>query len=94
MTRPARTVREVLIAAKWLLEHIGWCQKHFELRHRGKPVAFCAVGAIQSVNAKSALRLSVLWIDVMQNIVDFNDAPSTTLPMVLARFDEAIARAE
>jgi hypothetical protein len=92
MTRPARTVREVLIAAKWILEHVGWCQGYFSVSSNGKCVGFCSTGAIHTVHAKPSLIAKTML--VMQGITTFNDEPSTTLPMVLARFDEAIARAK
>jgi len=101
MTRPARTVREVLVAARWILENVGWTKGVYARNSRGQSTlaqdagaqCFCGMGATYAV-LKQNMDLGIQARALLGDMVAFNDAPSTTLPMVLARFDEAIARAK
>ena len=47
MTSPAKTVREVLIAARWILEHHEWTQRVFHRVDDGKH-CFCLGGAVNA----------------------------------------------
>lgn len=65
-SRPAETIKEVLIATKWILENVGWCKRYYwqdasgeEIPSRclydragnGKRIAKCCLtGAIKLVN--------------------------------------------
>ena len=90
MTRPARTVREVLIAARYILDRWGWCKGALDGLGRR-----CSVTAVFTVRCMPGLKSeAVQMLGGVTPTIRFNDAPSTTLPMVLARFDEAIARAK
>lgn len=95
MATKAKTVTEVLKAAKWMLENVGWCQgTYVKNNNAGKITAFCAAGAIETVNADVSL------IDKALNrfgkvvgegyIPNWNDASGRTLPQVLKAFDKAI----
>jgi hypothetical protein len=104
MTRQAKTVREVLIAARWIQERLGWCQKSgylFDGRYRADrahscspPTHCCAWGAIELVQAKRLLLSAAA--DEMKEAVrsgdlpEWNDTPGRTKAEVLAAFDRAI----
>lgn len=47
----AKTSTEVLQAAKWILENVGWFQGNWSYSdpQSGEEVAFCALGAINKV---------------------------------------------
>jgi hypothetical protein len=96
----AKNTTEVLIAAKWLLENVGWIkgqQVHYP--HGGSvPDGFCASGAITWVMAESYERkfraYSFLESEMDRDILKFNDAPHTTKQHVLDAFDRAIQRSK
>ena len=56
----AKTVKEVLIAARWILENIGWCQDASAKRENGTSIqgsffiepghCYCASGAIDIID--------------------------------------------
>ena len=53
--RPAKTVKEVLIAARWILQNIGWCQGTYTKIAKNSnipnmPEAFCAIGVFRYVD--------------------------------------------
>jgi hypothetical protein len=99
--QPAKTVKEVLIAAKWMLENVGWCQKTFRkysTSGESPSCAFCSFGAIINVNYGSpglidkALAVLSKSIDTASgSITIWNDDPKRTKSQVLAVFDKAIA---
>jgi hypothetical protein len=101
MTRPARTVREVLIAAKWILENVGWCKGDYARSRDGRTVSgsspeaafFCGIGATYAVHCEDAT-LGQMARASLGNMAQLNDRKRTCLRDVLARFDEAIARAK
>jgi hypothetical protein len=102
----AKNSTEVLKAALWMLENIGWTKdKAAEVSH-GKYKSFCAFGAINMVyvkNNKDVLRDEACkqlkeamgaedYADVMNDIILFNDSPTTTKEMVISAFKRAIKR--
>jgi hypothetical protein len=98
----ANSVKEVLIAAKYLLENIGWCQGDFSNYQDGKPVSFCMLGAINHVEvsdfeliweAKSLLSQTILKnISEPGIISDWNDKPARKKKDVIKLFDKAIRK--
>lgn len=92
----AKTVKEVLIAAKWMLEHVGWIQgKYMEKGADGNPIAFCASEALNRViptNRDLRDRAQYLLSLHMDggSIIGFNDDLGRTKEQVLAAFDKAI----
>lgn len=96
----AKNTKEILTAAKWILENVGWIQGNFyKMDPTGnKYVGFCAVGALQQVEhdidygCDKAMNCLVEVIGV--SLVYFNDAQGRTKEQVLAAFDTAIAAAE
>ena len=94
--RPAKTAKEVLIAARWMLENIGWTQrKFFDLETR----CMCASGALNRVECNdghgfdSAIREEARnkLVSVIRNdIITWNDNQFRTKEHVLAAFDAAI----
>jgi hypothetical protein len=99
-------IKEVLVAAKQLIERVGWTQSWFVKRNnQGKVIAYCAAGAInratleedeggisanRTLCAQSRNHFSKV---VGTPIVEFNDAPNTTKEQVLQAFDKAIESA-
>ena len=105
----AKTVKEVLIAAKWILENVGWCQKAYVTTKDdklgfdpdgsaaiGDVKAACALGSIYMVQSDNHdLRPGA--VDVLQNevinITNWNDDPARTKQEVLDMFTRAIEKA-
>lgn len=95
MENKAKTVTEVLKAAKWMLENVGWCQGQYsKYNKQGKLTAFCAAGAISHVVTDYELRLKAqdqLSAAIKEAYIPhWNDDPKRTLPQVLKAFDKAI----
>lgn len=104
--RYARSAKEVLIAAKWMIENVGWC-KHVAVKRDKdhKPVAFCALGAIINThcepnwNGKEGYGFQHLAKISLSRAIGthesigwgFNDLPTTKKKDVLDAFDRAIA---
>lgn len=103
----ATTVKEVLIAAKWILENYGWCQGFYAKDAEGQRVygyhiegaaCYCTLGALNMVEtAADGLRAGAtdLVIEVIGNdwiVSDWNDTPGRTKDEVLETFDRAIER--
>lgn len=99
------TVKEVLIAAKWILENIGWNQNDYYRSKSGKRfdnhidmsdvASACSAGAIYLVEADVSLQedtVDYLLQTIGGSVSRFNDAPSTTKEDVLAVFQKAIER--
>lgn len=91
----AKTTKEVLKAAKWMLENVGWNKGEFaKYSPNGTPISFCAAGAINRVEVNNdVLRgraRDKVSKTVGQNLVHFNDHPDTTKEQVLLVFDQAI----
>lgn len=95
MENKAKTVVQVLKAAKWMLENVGWCQgRYSKATPDGKLTAFCAAGAIEHVNAdprKIDQALDRFGKTIGENYIPaWNDENGRTLPQVLKAFDKAI----
>ena len=95
METKAKNVNEVLKAAKWMLENVGWCQGNYtKYDGAGKPIGFCAAGAIEQVNADYKLidkALTQFGTVVGESYIpSWNDKKERTLPQVLKAFDKAI----
>ena len=91
----AKNATEVLIAAKWMIENVGWCQRMLVKLDHLMPVAFCPMGAINYVEtidfkhnleARSILDRAAGFV----GIAYFNDQPYITKEMILNLFDQAI----
>ena len=88
-SRPARTPREVLVAARWILERHGWIQHAL----RG-PCGFCMRGAMGSVMCVNEdVRWLALELLPQGCFTGWNDTPGRTKAEVLAAFDRAIESA-
>lgn len=101
-------VRQLLMDAKALIAKPEcWCQRTFANDTFGRKVAwhspaacrFCAYGAVLSAGQKipetiSCLATQILDAEAGGGILNFNDAPETTHPMVIRLFNKAIRRAE
>ena len=92
----AKNATEVLIAAKWIIENVGWCQGMLVKQdYRLTPVAFCPMGAInyvETIDFKHNLEARSI-LDRAAGLVGiayFNDQPYTTKEMILNLFDQAI----
>ncbi len=97
MTRiPA--VRRLLMDAKALIaKPESWIQGKVEY-YSSKVHQFCAYGAVLHVVRLDGPALSCA-VDILDeqtngNVIDFNDAPTTTHPMVMLLFNKAIRRAK
>ena len=102
--RAAKTVREVLVAAKWIVQHIGWTKNGYGKKD-GETLGwgdrdgdcFCAVGACGVVEAAYELREDArLFLNRAcgsRSMLGFNDSRSTTKVKILQKFDEAIVLA-
>jgi hypothetical protein len=98
----ANTVKEVLIAARWMIENVGWCKGIYTQypaditlgAPNPRPCAFCATGAIYHVEAEAGLRSaaeSFLERSLgVYSVPTWNDYPETTKEQVLQAFDLAI----
>lgn len=95
----AKTVKEVLIAIKWILENIGWCKGTWSKYLNGKPVAFCLSGACNTVepeygwlieDARQAMRDVIYDVAPNRDIASFNDSTLTTKKDVIRMLDKAI----
>lgn len=103
----ATTVKEVLIAAKWILENHGWCQGYYRKNAEGQDiytldgaVCFCSIGAIMAVETavETTDRLAEKATKLLDkasgsNVVFWNDMPGRTKKQVLKVFDQAIKEA-
>jgi len=50
MSEKAKTAKEVLVAAKWILENVGWCQNvSVRIDSANRPVAYCLAGSMGTV---------------------------------------------
>jgi hypothetical protein len=101
----AKTAKEVLIAAEWILNHLGWTQKAFFRDAKGDKIldsdrqaiqraakSVCLVGAIRLVDTSDEM----LWqarsqlYRVINAPYTFNDAHGRTKKQVLAVLRKAI----
>src|ERR1700727_985283 len=105
----AKTLKEVLVATQWILEHMGWHQGCFYLdkngnrTRRAKAKSCCLGGALNFVKAdKDARRMAGYVLEsmtsshyplYMDNIAEWNDAKGRTKAQVLTLVKGAIKRA-
>lgn len=104
----AKNAKEVLIASKWIINHIGWSkgtmyrdQKRRPIsnensKHPEKVYSCCLVGAIELVKAdEKALEHAkgILMRATNGSIVCWNDTPGRTKSDVRAVLNKAIANA-
>jgi hypothetical protein len=99
----AKNSTEVLKAALWILENVGWIKgRACERNELGKVIGLCASGAIKAVNAvdynlnvdahtrvERVVRGTYKW-DCGNGIIGFNDNKSTTKEDVINAFKRAI----
>jgi hypothetical protein len=102
----ATTVKEILIAARWIIDNVGWCHKGGSTSKAGKHTSLCALLAIDEVDhipsitardAHNVLR-AIIFKDNPINlpftyvsISEWNDYHSRTKEQVLDLYDRAIA---
>ncbi len=94
----AKTSTEVLKAAKWIIENVGWCKKNFTKHDKeGKLVGVCASQAIFSVEVENDFEGSIRSAaryrleDAMgSDIIGFNDRSQTKKRDVIRAFNKAI----
>jgi hypothetical protein len=102
----ATTTKEVLIAARWILANVGWCQGAWFRNKRGTPTipsnqvgSACILGALQLVEADPFARIGAkeLLLKFVPNeactLSGFNDTVGRTKKEVLTLFDRAIKKA-
>lgn len=71
----AKTVREVLVAAKWIIENVGWCQEYYATDAEGNYAIydskaachFCPEGAVNAVLCDKMVRYEA--IDLLDRLV-------------------------
>jgi hypothetical protein len=69
MTKKAKSIKEVLIAARWILDNVGWCQNTYTKNKSGisndtpgnmidlnNVSAACLLGAVHLVETNSMIR--------------------------------------
>jgi hypothetical protein len=97
MKNKVSSAKEILLAARWILENHTWMQNDFQSFNNGK-WSFCAVGAINQVKTDSRPQYQVarqlLNSVVGGSIVAYNDDEGRTKEEVLVAFDRAIAKAD
>ena len=108
VTRRIPPVRRLLMDAKALIaKPENWCKGTFAKSAKGRPVPidsakacrFCAYGAVLHAEGKTYAgppRQADMLLDTLTlgGLVHFNDAPTTTHPMVMRLFNKAIRRAK
>lgn len=100
----AKTVKEFLVAAQWILENKGWCQGYYRKNAAGQHVyvdadaaSFCSIGALWAVEAASPHLLreaeTLLSKIVKKDVIMWNDTPGRTKEEILNVFEQAIKEA-
>lgn len=64
----AKTVKETLIAAKWILENVGWCQEHSCEDAKGMRITISEVVFGGTVPAKVCLQGALYLVEAGQPI--------------------------
>jgi hypothetical protein len=98
--RRAKNSTEVLKAALWMLENVGWVKGHYEQYDpsRTKTIAFCAEGAVLAVEVGDKYGIRHRALDRLQkvckfnNVIVFNDDKNTTKKMIVNAFKRAIKK--
>jgi hypothetical protein len=104
----ATTVKETLIAARWILDNVGWCQGTLYKDKYGNHLSFantitvsaCAIGAVFAVDIddtnnshdKALDLLLEMQLDDSVNLAMWNDKKGRTKQEVLKLFDRAIEK--
>ncbi len=92
--RKAKNSTEVLKAAQWMLENVGWIKGHSVKRDdQNKIIGFCSIGALYHVETNRTVRqlAEARLGDAMGgSIISFNDADETTKRKVINAFKRAI----
>lgn len=91
--------KEVLLAAKALLQNVGWCQNAYTTYDKQyNPTAYCLSGAVCCVDGAyftiqdEAISCLRSMLENKPLIVNWNDQPGRTKEEVLALLDKAIAQ--
>lgn len=93
----AKTSTEVLQAAKWMIDNVGWCKKVFtRTDEKGKVLGMCATQAIFSVEVDDA-HIRVEAHNRLEKVMDgsvvgFNDADKTRKRDIIRAFNKAIEK--
>lgn len=103
----AKTVKEVIIAAKWILENVGWHKGNMFRDVKGKAIisstavlnpervgSVCAAGAVRLVDKFPSLEentLRALSAQMGRPVWLWNDTIASSKKEVLDLFDQAIA---
>lgn len=99
----AKSVKQVLVAAKWMIQNIGWCKGDFFKFKDGKEVAYCLSGATGRVQTDPSLRqaANLLISQFIKedpaftgHIPSWNDAPYRTKEQVISLLNKAIKKAK
>lgn len=93
-----KTIKEVLTAARWMIDNIGWCQNKSSTQDQnGKYTGFCSVGAIWQVEADFTVKqytFRFMEQHIPGGLIAFwNDQPGRTKTQVLNQFDRMIEAA-
>lgn len=67
--KKAKTAKEVLVAAKWIIENVGWCQNAFAKDKNGQTIpprvhnaeniaCVCSLGALELVQANLSIKMA------------------------------------
>ena len=103
--RKAKTVKEVLIATKWIIENIGWCKMvpmRDEDEHSCNVIdyarSFCLSAAIGHVECDDQIRVEARgiaerFIGEHDSIIDWNDRWYRTKKHVISLLNKAIKAA-
>ncbi len=99
----AKTVKETLIAGRWILENLGWCQGYYYKDKDGHDASSlhpeeincaCALGALSMVEKEDQYlytgAIKELEHLIGGTIANWNDHPGRTKEEVLNLFDRAI----
>jgi hypothetical protein len=102
----AKTVKEVLIATKYILENVGWCQGSFYLDKNGNCMgtclypyqyadlrACCLDGALQLVDTDARTRNQTYQTlrSFIPGIITYNDFEGRTKQHVIEMLEATIA---
>jgi len=95
----ASSPKEVLIAAKYIIDHLGWCQGRMYKYDKNLITHVCAYGALHLVQVRSyldksnAIRLLSNFLSKntkSSGISAFNDTPGMTKDKVSKMFGKVI----
>jgi hypothetical protein len=93
----AKTVKQVLTAAKWMIENIGWTKGSYRAYdEEKKTIGFCSLGALDAVEANGKVKGQAqahmyYMIPGRAGVAAWQDDAVRTKQEVLDFFDKAIA---